>query len=123
MLEVASDASDGPAGAYSGDECCDLTLVSFQISGPVVSKWIWGLAGFSNCLGMNQPGCLAISSARAIAPFIPSAPGVRISSVPKARSMMRRSSDIESGIVKVSRYPLAEQANAKAIPVLPLWPR
>jgi hypothetical protein len=55
-----------------------------------------------------------------MAPFIPFAPGVRINSAPKERSIMRRSTDIVSGIVSTSEYPRAAQTYAKAIPVLPL---
>jgi hypothetical protein len=39
---------------------------------------------------------------RAIAPFIPSAPGVRTNSAPRARSKVRRSTLIVSGIVRIS---------------------
>jgi len=42
--------------------------VSFQISGPVVEKWIAVLARFLNCCGMNHFGSWAISSAKASAP-------------------------------------------------------
>ena len=97
-----------------------LPSVSFQISGPVVLRWIAGLAGFLNCCGMKYSGFLASSSALPIAPFIPSAPGVRMSSAPNALSICRRSTDIVSGIVNVSGYPLAAQTYARAMPVLPL---
>ncbi len=53
-------------------------------------------------------------------PGIPSPPGVRINSAPNALSIIRRSTDIVSGIVSVSRYPLAAHTNASAMPVLPL---
>ena len=77
--------------------------VSFQISGPVVSKWMRGLAGFSNWPASQYFfGSLAtISLARAMAPGIPLAPSVRTSSAPKARSMRRRSTDMVSGMVRM----------------------
>ena len=61
-----------------------------------------GLAGFSNCWGIQYLlGSLAtISRARAMAPFIPFAPSVRTRSAPKARSMRRRSIDMVSGMVR-----------------------
>jgi hypothetical protein len=79
-----------------------LPSVSRQISGPVVSKWMRGLAGFSNCWGIQYFfGSLAtISRALAMAPDMPFAPSVRTSSAPKALSMRRRSMDIVSGIVR-----------------------
>ncbi len=78
--------------------------VSFQISGPVVFSWIAGFAGFLNCCGRNQRfgSAAAISSARLIAPFIPSEPGVRMSVAPRAASTRRRSMLKVSGIVSVS---------------------
>ena len=39
----------------------------------------------------------------AMAPFMPSAPGVRISSAPKARSSLRRSWLTVSGMIRVQR--------------------
>jgi hypothetical protein len=80
-----------------------LPSVSRQISGPVVSKWMRGLAGFSNCPASQYFfGSLAtISLALAMAPGIPFAPSVRTSSAPKARSMRRRSTDMVSGMVRM----------------------
>ena len=80
-----------------------LPSVSFQISGPVVRKWMSGLAGFLNCCGRKYLfGSLAtISSALAMAPFMPLAPSVRTSSAPKALSMRRRSIDMVSGMVRM----------------------
>ena len=43
-----------------------------------------------------------LAIALAMAPFMPSAPGVRISSAPKLLSIMRRSTDMVSGMVSVS---------------------
>ncbi len=78
-----------------------LPSVSFQISSAVVLRWISGFAGFSNCWRTRKrASCAAISSARLIAPFIPSAPGVRTSSAPSARRSLRRSIDIVSGMVR-----------------------
>lgn len=39
---------------------------------------------------------------------------------PRARSKMRRSMDMEAGMVSMSLYPLAAAMNARPIPVLPL---
>ena len=76
--------------------------MSFQISGPVVLKWMSGLAGFLNCCGMKYFASWAISSARATAPRIPSAAGVSTMVAPRPLSSCRRSMDIESGIKSVS---------------------
>ena len=57
--------------------------VSVQISSAVVVRWMAGLAGLTNCCGTNEFGVSAATcSARAIAPFMPSAPGVSTSSAP-----------------------------------------
>ena len=57
--------------------------VASQISGPVVASWTAGFAGFVNCPTMNELGISAASSsARAMAPFMPSAPSVSTSSAP-----------------------------------------
>ena len=76
-----------------------LPSVSAQISGPVVSKWMRGLAGFSNCWGIQYfLGSLAtISRARAMAPGMPFAPSVSTSSAPKARRIILRSGLAFSG--------------------------
>ena len=50
---------------------------------------------------MYAPSSLAISAAFAIAPFMPSAAGVKTIFAPKAKSALRRSMLIESGIVSV----------------------
>ena len=62
-----------------------------------------GLAGFLNCCGMKyRDGSDAtISSAFAIAPFIPFAPSVSTSLAPNALSTCRRSTLIVSGIVRM----------------------
>ena len=57
--------------------------VSSQISSAVVARWMAGLAGFSNCWGTKKRRSpLASSSALAMAPGMPSGPGVRTSSAP-----------------------------------------
>ena len=79
-------------------------FVSFQISSAVVRRWMSGLAGFSNCCGMNAPGVASmISCALAIAPFMPWAAGVRTNSAPSSASILRRSTDMDSGITRISR--------------------
>ena len=60
-----------------------------------------------------------ISCAFFIAPFIPLSAGVNISLAPSNTSIFLLSIDIDSGIVKISLYPFAEQTNAKLIPVFP----
>ncbi len=87
-----------PATKMSTDPC-----VSFQISSAVVLRWISGLAGFSNCWGMTAPGMVAASSsALAMAPFMPFGPSVSTSSAPSSASILRRSTDIVSGMVRIS---------------------
>ena len=78
--------------------------VSFQISGPVVSSWMRGLAGLSNCCGMKQlsGSSATISSALAMAPFMPFAGSVSTSSAPMAFSTLRRSRLMEDGMVSFS---------------------
>jgi cysteine synthase len=79
-------------------------LVSFQISSAVVLRWIAGLAGFSNCCGMIAPGISFLSSsALVMAPRMPPGPGVSTSSAPRKDSILRRSSDIVSGITRIRR--------------------
>jgi hypothetical protein len=94
--------------------------VSAQISSAVVSRWICGLAALANCRARTAPRrSAAICSARATAPFMPSEPGVRTSSAPKARSSARRSLLIVSGMLSTTWYPRAAPTMASAIPVLP----
>jgi hypothetical protein len=103
-LQHLADAGDRAAGADAGDEDVDLSVVSFQISSAVVWRWISGLAGFSNCWGMIAPGwSAASSSALAIAPFMPFGPSVSTSSAPSSASILRRSSDMVSGMVRMRR--------------------
>ena len=56
LLDDLADAGDGAAGADAGTRMSTLPSVSFQISSAVVWRWISGLAGFSNCCGMNELG-------------------------------------------------------------------
>ena len=61
--------------------------LSSQISGPVVRSWMAGLAGLSNCCGIQASSFLATSSlALAMAPFMPSLAGVSTRLAPSARS-------------------------------------
>ena len=56
-----------------------------MISRAVVSSWIRGLAGFSNCCGMKLPGVSSASSrARRTAPSIPSSAGTYSTRPPSA---------------------------------------
>src|SRR5699024_655918 len=64
--------------------------------------------------------CSTSSFAFLIAPFIPSAPGVKTSSAPYAFNKLRRSLLIVSGITKTALYPLLAAPIARPIPVLPL---
>mmetsp|Transcript_6942 Transcript_6942/g.21996 ORF Transcript_6942/g.21996 Transcript_6942/m.21996 type:complete len:247 (-) Transcript_6942:327-1067(-) len=95
--------------------------VSAQISGPVVSRWIFGLSEFSNCCSSLplSPSEATIISAFLTAPPIPLAAGVRTSSAPSAFSITRRSIDIDSGMVSTSLYPLAAATMASPMPVFP----
>mmetsp|Transcript_36416 Transcript_36416/g.96037 ORF Transcript_36416/g.96037 Transcript_36416/m.96037 type:complete len:335 (+) Transcript_36416:495-1499(+) len=95
--------------------------VSAQISGPVVSRWIFGLSALLNCWSIRPlaPSSATIISAFLTAPPMPLAAGVRTSLAPSALSMTRRSIDIDSGIVRIRSYPLAAATIARAMPVLP----
>ncbi len=73
-----------------------------------------------NCWGMNAYSSeRTISSALEMAPVIPSLPGVRTTSAPKAAMRRRRSTLIVSGMVMTRRYPLAAQTIERPMPVLP----
>ena len=94
--------------------------VSSQISGPVVFLWVAGFAGFTNWPAMKLFGIsFASSSAFSIAPFIPFVPSVRTTSAPYAFTMLRRSTLMVSGIVRIIRYPFTVAAAASPIPVFP----
>ena len=78
---------------------------AIQMGGPGALFWVWiaGFAGLSNCCGIQALGVFSTSSAAfVIAPFMPSAAGVSTSSAPIKRSSARRSTDIDSGIVRIS---------------------
>ena len=95
--------------------------VSRHISSAVVRRCTAGLAGFSNCWSITAPGVSRLSlSASAIAPFMPSAPGVSTRRAPRALSRLRLSALIVSGMVSTSLYPLEDDTNASPTPVLPL---
>jgi hypothetical protein len=80
-----------------------LPPVSAQISSAVVFSCTSGLAGLSNCAGIMAPGVsAAISSAFAIAPFMPFSRGVSTICAPRYARILRRSIDIESGIVRTN---------------------
>ena len=69
----------------------------------MVSRWIRGLAGLLNWEARTELGVAAwISSARLTAPATPPSV-VRTSSAPKARIMARRSLDMVSGMVIMTR--------------------
>mmetsp|Transcript_58924 Transcript_58924/g.161619 ORF Transcript_58924/g.161619 Transcript_58924/m.161619 type:complete len:207 (+) Transcript_58924:427-1047(+) len=76
-------------------------LVSAQISGPVVSRWIFGLSLLLNCCSSLpfSPSDATICSAFLTAPPMPLGAGVRTSLAPSALSITRRSIDIDSGMV------------------------
>ena len=79
-----------------------LPAVSRQISSAVVRTCTSGFAGFWNCCGMKLSGTsFRSSSARAIEPFMPFSRGVSSRRAPRKRSILRRSIDIELGMVKI----------------------
>ena len=81
-----------------------LPPVSRKISSAVVAMCTAGLSGLSNWAGITAPGISASSSsARAMAPFMPFSFGVRTNSAPRCAKILRRSIDIDSGIVRISR--------------------
>mmetsp|Transcript_25764 Transcript_25764/g.34287 ORF Transcript_25764/g.34287 Transcript_25764/m.34287 type:complete len:211 (-) Transcript_25764:87-719(-) len=79
--------------------------LSRQISGPVVSLWILGFAGFSNCWSIKPlPSNPAIISfAFASAPGTAFSFGVSTTSQPSARSIILRSTLMVSGMVRMQR--------------------
>ena len=59
LLQHLADAGDRAAGADAGDEHVDAGRpVASQISGPVVRRWISGLAGFENWSGRKTSSLL-----------------------------------------------------------------
>jgi hypothetical protein len=103
VAERAGDAGDGAAGADGGDEDVDVAagiVPDFLGGGFFVDG---GVGGLLNCWGIHAPGVAArISSAFSIAPFMPLGPGVRTSSAPSMARSVRRSSDMVSGMVRMS---------------------
>jgi hypothetical protein len=98
-----------------------LPSVSFQISSAVVLMWMAGFAGLLNCWGIQEFGVSwTRASALAIAPLIPSEPGVRTSFAPSMAKSVRRSRLIVSGMVRIILYPFAAATKASAMPVFPL---
>src|SRR5271170_2037078 len=91
-----------------------------SISGPVVRRWISGLAGFENWSGRNVSGSRAIARAACTASAIPPSDSVMSTRAPYSRSRLSRSRLIPCGSVSTRSYPLAAHTNASAIPVLPL---
>ena len=83
LLEPLADARDVAAGADARDQEVDPVREVAQDLRSSRARWISGLAGFSNCCGIHAPSIWETSSsARAIAPFIPSSRGVSSSSAP-----------------------------------------
>ena len=73
--------------------------VSAQISSPVCATCAAGFAGFVNWEAMIAPGrSEAMRSASATAADTPPLGSVRTSSAPKARTIARRSTDMEAGM-------------------------
>ena len=91
-----------------------------QISGPVVRRWISGLAGFENWSGRKTSSREAIACAASTASLMPPSDSVSSTRAPYSRSSPSRSRLIPSGRVRTSSYPFAAHTNASAIPVLPL---
>jgi hypothetical protein len=91
-FEHFAAAGDRAARADSGDEDVDLAIGVAQSSSAVVFDVMAGLAGFSNCCGIQAFGVLATSSvALAMAPFMPLSAGVSTRSAPSSASSVRRS--------------------------------
>ncbi len=80
-----------------------LPSVSRRISSAVVLRWIAGFASFANCLASTEPGVsAAMRSASSTACFMPLVGSVSTSSAPKALRSVRRSLDMEAGIVSTT---------------------
>ncbi len=78
--------------------------LSVQISSAVVAACAAGLAGLSNCRGIQASGVAStIASALAMAPAMPSRAGVDCTSAPISRSILRRSTEAPSGMQTISR--------------------
>ena len=91
-----------------------------SISGPVVRRCAWGLAGLENWSGSHTSSPRASSLAAATASLIPPSDSVILTSAPYSFSRLSRSRLIPCGSVSTSSYPFAAHTIASAIPVLPL---
>ena len=76
--------------------------VASQISGPVVRRWISGLAGLENWSGRNTSSPVAIARAASTASFIPPIDSVISTRAPYSRSSPSRSRLMPWGIVSTS---------------------
>ena len=76
-LQHLADAGDGAAGADAGDEIVDLAMrVVPDLLGRRAAVDVRDWPGCGTAAGMTEPGMVAFSSsARAIAPFMPSGAG------------------------------------------------
>jgi len=97
-----ADAGDGARRADAGDHGVHPPPVSFQISSPVETWCTIGLAMFSNCCGMTEPGNLGEQ-------FLGAADGAahalfgrgQSSRAPSRTSILRRSIDMLSGMTRM----------------------
>ena len=88
-LQDLAHAGDGPAGADAGHEGVERgPSTASRISSAVVRRWTSGLAGFSNCCGMNAaPGARARAPRRRRPrPLIPSIGGREVDLGAEARA-------------------------------------
>jgi len=120
LLEGAADAGDRAARADRRDDDVDRAVGVRQISSAVVAAWMAGLASLANWRARMPPRSATICSAFSTAPRMPSGPGVRTSSAPKARRRALRSALIVSGMARTTSYPRAAPTIARAMPVFPL---
>lgn len=69
----------------------------------MVLRWIAGFASLANCFASTAPGVrAAMASASARACVMPLVGSVSTSSAPNALRSMRRSFDIDAGIVRIT---------------------
>ena len=100
-LDVSRYAGQGAAGADAADEDVDLAVgvvPDFRPGGLLVDRRIGRIVELLHQQILLRIGG-ASSSAFAMAPFMPLAPGVSISLAPKATSTLRRSMLMVSGMV------------------------
>ena len=105
VLDVARHAGDGAAGADAGDEDVDLAVgvvPDLGAGGALVDRRVGRVLELLRASGSAPGRTATISSALAIAPVMPSAPGVSTRLAPNAASTLRRSRLMVSGIVRVS---------------------